>query len=88
MGNALTLLLLVAVLLAPFAVVATIATLAQRSGYLRWHLDQFRFATPMVGRLFEEDADVRRTRHEVDAIRTRFEEHPAWPHSGAFDERS
>ena len=91
MSDVLNFLLLTVVLLAPFALVATLATRARRGGYLRWHLDQFRFAAPMAGRLFGDelgdDADVRRSRHEIDAIRTRFEEHPAWPRSGAVGER-
>jgi len=87
MSDLLTFLLLVAVLLAPFALVATFASHAHRGGYLRWHLDQFRFAAPMVGRLFEDDADLRRAEHELDAIRTRFERQPSWPDSGVRGER-
>ena len=51
MSDALNFLLLSVVLLAPFALVATLASRAHRGGYLRWHTDQFRFAAPMAGRL-------------------------------------
>ena len=93
MSDLLTFLLLIVVLLAPFAMVATLASRAHRGGYLRWHLDQFRFAAPMAGRVFGDepdpfnDADLRRSAHEIEAIRSRFEEHPAWPRSGALGER-
>lgn len=87
MNTLLNLLLLTAVLLAPFVVVAAIASRSHRNGYLRWHFDQFRLAAPMVGRLYDDDADYRRIDHDVDAIRTRFERHPAWPDSGARGER-
>jgi len=85
MNAVLNFLLLTFVLLAPFALVATLASRARRHGYLRWHLDQFRFSAPMLGRLVEED--FRRIDHDANAIRTRFEEHPSWPASGARDER-
>jgi hypothetical protein len=50
---------------------------------LRRYLDEMRFTTPMVARLLEErDADGRRLDHDLDAIRTRFEQAPAWPTSG------
>ena len=72
-------LLMAAVLLGPFALVATLAGRARRGGHLRWHVDQFRFAAPMAGRLFADpmydDADVRRMEHDIDAIRTRFDHH-------------
>jgi len=87
MIDLLTFLLLIAVLLGPFALVATLASRAERAGCRRWHLDQFRFAAPMVGRLFEDDADLRRAEHELDAIRTRFERQPSWPDSGVRGER-
>ncbi|WP_319429687.1 hypothetical protein [Mycobacterium sp. RTGN5] len=54
---------------------------------LRLHADQFRVSAPMVGPLFDNDADARRTDHDLDAIRTRFEQHPVWPSSGALGER-
>ncbi|OYN79637.1 hypothetical protein [Mycolicibacterium sphagni] len=53
---------------------------------LRLHADQFRVSAPMVGPLFD-DADQRRISHDLDAVRTRFEQHPAWPSSGALGER-
>jgi hypothetical protein len=87
MTTAFTYLLLIAVLLAPFAVIGFIARQAHRDGYLRWHLDQFRISAPMWGRLFEDDSDMRRIGHDLDAVRTRFEQHPSWPESGAVGER-
>jgi hypothetical protein len=53
---------------------------------LRLHADQFRVSAPMVGPLFD-DADQRRVSHDLDAVRTRFEQHPVWPSSGALGER-
>jgi hypothetical protein len=51
---------------------------------LRRYLDELRFTTPMVARLLEDrDADTRRMGHDLDAIRTRFEQQPTWPSSGA-----
>ena len=41
----------------------------------------------MVGRLFDDDRDAYRVEHDVDAIRTRFEQNPMWPASGALGER-
>jgi hypothetical protein len=68
---------------------STTLNLLQTSiGRLRRHLDEYRFTTPMVARLLEDgDADYRRMGHDLDAIRTRFERHPAWPGSGATGER-
>ncbi|KWX67994.1 hypothetical protein [Mycobacterium sp. NAZ190054] len=73
------------ILLTPFVLAAALIAAAHRSGRLRLHLDQFRWAAPMAG-LFE-DRDSERVRHDVDAIRTRFEEHPSWPVSSASGER-
>ena len=87
MTAALTLILLVAVLIAPFAVVATLATVSHRNGHLRLHFEQFRFVAPLIGPLLEDDADLRRIGHDVDAIRTRFEEAPSWPSPGVLGER-
>lgn len=91
MTTALTYLLLIAVLIAPFAVIGVIARQAHRDGHLRWHLDQFRFSTPMMGRLFDDDAsrdaDMRRIGHDLDAARTRFEQHPSWPQPSVLGER-
>ncbi|SBS74880.1 conserved hypothetical protein [uncultured Mycobacterium sp.] len=53
---------------------------------LRLHADQFRVSAPMVGPLFD-DADARRVGHDLDAVRTRFEQQPVWPSSGALGER-
>lgn len=74
------------ILIAPFALVALLARAAHRSGSLRLHVDQFRWAAPMAGRLFE-DRDSHRVQHDLDAVRTRFEEHPSWPASSASGER-
>ena len=41
----------------------------------------------MSGRLFEDDRDAFRVGHDVDAIRTRFEQQPCWPSSGVAGER-
>lgn len=74
---------------APFALTAALAWVAHRNGILRLHLDQFRVSAPMRGRLFDgtEDRDLHRAQHDLDAVRTRFEQHPAWPSSGAVGER-
>lgn len=87
MNTALSYLLLITVLVAPFALIAFIAHRAHREGHLRWNLDQFRIHGPLAGRLFEEDADLRRVDHDLDAVRTRFEQHPMWPASGVRGER-
>jgi hypothetical protein len=87
MTTALTLLLLIAILIAPFAVAAALSRATDRSESLRIRLDQFRWSTPMMGRLFDDDRDGFRIAHDVDAIRTRFEQEPAWPASGATGER-
>lgn len=73
MSTTITIIVLAAIVLGPFALVASLATRAQGSGYLGWHIDRFRFAAPMAGRWFEDDADLRRIGHDVDAIRTRFQ---------------
>ena len=92
MSTALTFLILIA----PFAVAATLSWAAHRSGSSpcpsggrcpqRMRLDQFRLAAPMGGRFFD-DRDAFRVEHDVDAIRTRFEQQPAWPSPGAVGER-
>ena len=74
------------VVVAPFALAALLTRAAHRSGALRLHLDQFRWAGPMSGRLFE-DRESYRAHHDLDAIRTRFEKQPAWPMSGVTGER-
>ncbi len=85
MSTLLSYTLLIAIMLAPFALVAALAARAHKDGHLRFHLDQFRFTTPMVGHLVEED--FRRIDHDADAIRTRFEAQPTWPDSGVRGER-
>ena len=74
------------ILTLPLTAAALIVRSAKRSGSLRLHRDQFRSAAPMSGRLFD-DPDAYRVRHDVDAIRTRFEQQPQWPSSGALGER-
>lgn len=83
MSTLLTLLILVS----PLAVAAVLAWAAGRAGHLRLHRDQFRMAAPMAGRVVEDDRDVLRLAHDLDAIRTRFERQPVWPSSGAVGER-
>jgi hypothetical protein len=75
------------ILIAPFAVAAALSWAAHRSGSLRLRLDQLRMAGPMSGRFFEDDRDVFRVEHDFDAVRTRFEQQPSWPASGAVGER-
>ena len=83
-----TFLLLTVVLLAPFGVVAAIASVSHRDGTLRLHAGQFRVGAPLVGRLYRDvdDADARRVSHDLDAVRTRFENHPVWPSPGVLGE--
>ncbi|KUI36747.1 hypothetical protein [Mycobacterium sp. GA-2829] len=74
----------------PFVLAAILAWIAHRTGVLRWDLDQFRVWAPMAGRFDGQrdlDRDAHRIQHDIDAIRTRFEEHPVWPGSGAVGER-
>ena len=75
------------ILMAPFATAAVMAWAAHRTDGLRVGLDQFRVSAPMRGRLSAEGSDAPRMEHELDAIRTRFEQQPAWPMSGALGER-
>ncbi|MEW5812558.1 MAG: hypothetical protein AB1925_24300 [Actinomycetota bacterium] len=75
------------ILSAPFALAAALTWAAHRTGVLRLHRDQFRIAAPLAGRLFEDDRDLNRVAHDVDAIRTRFERQPSWPSSSATGER-
>jgi hypothetical protein len=84
---AMTVLLTFLILIAPFAVAVALGWAAHRTGSLRLHAGQLQFSGPMVGRLSDEDSDARRLEHDLDAIRTRFEEHPVWPASGATGER-
>jgi hypothetical protein len=87
MITAMNIALAILVLIAPFAVAGLLGWAAHRSGNLRFHIDQFRVSGPMTGRLFESDPDIARIAHDADAIRTRFEQHPAWPMSGVTGER-
>ena len=76
--------------LSPFALTAALIWTARRHGVLRWDLDQFRVWAPMAGRFdsrYDDDRDSYRVQHDLDAIRTRFEEQPVWPASGALGER-
>lgn len=82
--------LAVLLIIAPFALAAVLTWLAWRSGHLRLHLDQFRVSAPMMGGVADHwtgDRDALRTAHDLAAIRSRFEAHPAWPASGALGER-
>lgn len=85
--TAMSTVLTILILLAPFAVAAALGWVAHGTGIFRFDLDQFRMAAPMAGRLFEDDRDVLRIEHDLDAIRTRFERQPAWPSSGTVGER-
>lgn len=63
------------ILSAPFALAALLSWASQRNQTLRNHLvDQF------------GDPDWYRVQHDADAARTRFENVPAWPASGATGE--
>ena len=79
------------ILISPFAVAVALNWAAHRADAFRIHLDQFRWSAPMMGRLFgsdlADDRDGFRIAHDVDAIRTRFEQQPFWPASGARGER-
>ncbi|WP_193046618.1 hypothetical protein [Mycolicibacterium baixiangningiae] len=78
------------IVISPFALGAAMIWAARREGLLRWNLDQFRVWAPMAGRFDsrrDEDRDFSRAQHDLDAIRTRFEEHPSWPSSGVLGER-
>ena len=85
--TAMTTALVLLILVAPFAVAAGLGWVAHRTGIFRFDSAQFRMAAPMAGRLFEDDRDVLRMQHDLDAIRTRFEHHPVWPSPGVIGER-
>jgi len=74
------------ILISPIVVAAALSWAAHRTGSLRLRLDQFRMAGPMSGRFFEDDRDALRVDHDIDAVRTRFEQHPFWPSSGSLSE--
>ena len=87
MSTVVSFLVLAFVLLAPFGLVAALARGAHGHGYPWLHRDQFRFAAPLAGPIFADDADLRRIDHDVDAIRSRFEQSPTWPDAGVRGER-
>lgn len=70
------LLLTVLILAAPFAVAALLSWASHRGDPVRTYLAGV-----------EEDADWHRIQHDADAARTRFEQNPSWPASGATGER-
>lgn len=74
-------------ILAPFLLGAALIRAAHREGHLRFTADQFRIAGPLAGSFHAEDRDGLRTQHDIDAIRSRFSEHPSWPASSASGER-
>lgn len=82
-----TVALAILILLAPFALAVTLGWVANRSHILRLHVDQFRVPTSAWDRLFDTDPDTARIDHDVAAIRSRFEQAPAWPSSGVLGER-
>jgi len=67
------------ILIAPFAVAAALGWAAQRSNQLRFRIDEYPVAGPMLGRFCDHDRDAHRIDHELDAIRTRFEPQLFWP---------
>ncbi len=75
------------ILIAPFAVAAALSWAAHRSGSPATAHRPVPDGRPMSGRFFEDDRDAYRVEHDVDAIRTRFEQQPFWPSSGAMGER-
>lgn len=82
-----TVALAILILLTPFALAIALGWLAKRSHILRLHLDQFRVPTSAWDRLFDTDPDASRLHHDLEAIRTRFEQAPSWPTSGVLGER-
>ena len=74
------------ILISPVVVATAISWAAHRNGVLRLRLDQFRLAGPMSGRFFDDDRDAIRVDHDAEAVRTRFEQQPFWPASGALSE--
>ncbi|WP_099022344.1 hypothetical protein [Mycolicibacterium palauense] len=78
---------ILAVLLTPIGLVAALTLRSRRRGRLRRPTRRFRFAVPAVSQLPGDDPDIRRVSHDVDAIRTRFENQPVWPHPGSRGER-
>jgi len=74
------------ILISPIVVATALSWAAHSTGSFRLRLDQFRIAGPMSGRFFEDDRDTFRVEHDIDAVRTRFEQQPFWPTSGAMSE--
>jgi hypothetical protein len=64
------------ILAAPFAIAATLSWAAHRGQPFRTYRDGL-----------ADDPDWYRIQHDADAARTRFEQAPAWPLSGASGER-
>lgn len=64
------------ILIAPFAVAALLSWASHRGQPIRTYLDGV-----------ADDPDWYRIQHDADAARTRFEQQPAWPVSGAHGER-
>jgi hypothetical protein len=75
------------ILIAPFALAATLSWAAHRHHSLRFGRNQFHISAPFAGRLSDEDRDIYRIDHDLEAVRTRFEQNPVWPASGATGER-
>ncbi|WP_018603632.1 hypothetical protein [Mycobacterium sp. 155] len=73
------------IMASPFVVATALGWAAHRGGILRIQPDQFRTYAPMAGRL--ADYDTQRAEQDIDAVRTRFEQHPSWPSAGASGER-
>ncbi|BBX00209.1 hypothetical protein BST36_20055 [Mycolicibacterium moriokaense] len=74
------------ILISPVVVATVLSWAAHRNGSLRLRIDQFRLAGPMSGG-FDDDRDAFRIDHDAEAVRTRFEQQPSWPASGALSER-
>lgn len=67
------------ILISPFAVATAVGWAARRSNILRFRLDLFDIDQP--------DYESYRAGHDLDAVRSRFEHHPAWPSAGVLGER-
>ncbi len=76
MITAMDFLLTFLILAAPFAVAALLSWASHRGDPVRSYLAGV-----------EEDTDWHRIEHDADAARTRFEQSPTWPASGARGER-
>lgn len=74
------------ILITPFVAAAALSWAAHRGGTLRTGVSE-----QLMSRLFDfggsTDCEAHRIEHYPDAIRTRFEQHPVWPASGACGER-